>query len=89
MSDNSGTHKKDHGRYTGGFILIGLGLIFLLSNLNLIPGLHRTWPLFLIVIGAALVFGALRKRNEDASMPPPPPPYNPPPTYTPPPPPTS
>jgi len=85
MSENQEKRKKDHGRYTGGFILIGLGLVFLLSNLNLIPDLDRTWPLILIVIGAALVFGALRKRNQDSSVPPTPPPYNPPPTYTPPP----
>lgn len=46
--------------YIAPIILIGLGLLFLLSNLGLLPnlgGLFRTWwPLILILVGALLLF---------------------------------
>jgi hypothetical protein len=42
------------------FILIVLGVLFLLSNLGLIPRLgpllHQWWPLILIVVGVSLLF---------------------------------
>ena len=41
-------------------ILILLGVLFLLSNLGLIPRLgpllHQWWPLILIVVGVAMLF---------------------------------
>jgi hypothetical protein len=43
----------------GPLILIGLGIIFLLSNLGLLPHLGpllaRWWPLILIAVGAVLL----------------------------------
>jgi hypothetical protein len=65
--------KKDKGKgsITAGFILVGIGLVFLLDNLDIIPSLGETWPLFLIIIGAALLIGALRdKKTTDSTMPP-------------------
>lgn len=56
--------KKSQGSITAGFIMVGVGFIFLLSNLNLIPDLDRMWPLFLIIVGGALLFGAFRERKE-------------------------
>jgi hypothetical protein len=45
------------------FILIGLGLLFLLGNLGILPHAGRLlatwWPLILIVVGASLL---LRRR---------------------------
>jgi hypothetical protein len=42
------------------FILIVLGVLFLLSNLGLVPRLgpllHQWWPLILIVVGVSLLF---------------------------------
>ena len=42
------------------FILIVLGVLFLLSNLGVIPRLgpllHEWWPLILIVVGVSLLF---------------------------------
>ena len=41
-------------------ILIVLGILFLLSNLGMVPRLgpilHQWWPLFLILGGVALLF---------------------------------
>ncbi len=43
----------------GAFILIGLGVLFLLSNFGLLPNLGslfaRWWPLILIAVGAGLL----------------------------------
>ncbi len=43
----------------GGYILIALGLIFLLSNLGWLPGLRllmrQWWPLILIIVGVLAV----------------------------------
>lgn len=43
----------------GGFILIGLGVLFLLANLGWLPNLGtlfaRWWPLILIAVGASML----------------------------------
>lgn len=40
-------------------ILIGLGVLFLLSNFGMLPNIgalfHRWWPLILIVVGAGML----------------------------------
>jgi hypothetical protein len=68
MSDqDSGNHKDDRGKLVGGIIVAGIGLIFLLSNLDVIPHMGKTWPLILIVVGFALLVGALRGRDQSDS----------------------
>jgi hypothetical protein len=48
----------------GAYILIGLGIIFLLSNLGWLPGLRslmaQWWPLILIIAGILLL---LRRKS--------------------------
>jgi len=43
----------------GAYILIGLGIIFLLSNLGWLPPLHSLmalwWPIILIIVGLWLL----------------------------------
>jgi len=43
----------------GAFVLIGLGVLFLLSNFGLLPNLGamfaRWWPLILIAVGAGML----------------------------------
>ncbi len=58
-------YEKDdrHGMVIGGLIVLGIGLIFLLSNLEIIPDLGRMWPLILVVIGFALLIGAIFKKG--------------------------
>jgi hypothetical protein len=64
MSETSNMKKKDErGRLVGGIIVTGIGLVFLLSNLDVIPGIGRTWPLFLVVVGFALLVGAMGRRD--------------------------
>ena len=45
--------------FFGGIVLLSLGVIFLLTNLGIVQAnLFRTWwPLLLIFIGAARLFG--------------------------------
>ncbi len=58
-------HEKDdrHGMVIGGLIVLGLGVIFLLSNLGIIPDFGMMWPLVLVVIGIALLVGAVMKKE--------------------------
>jgi hypothetical protein len=60
------SEEKDdrHGKLIGGIILIGIGLIFLLSNWGIIPDFSESWPIVLIVIGVALILVAGRKNEE-------------------------
>lgn len=57
-----------------GAILIVIGIVFLLSNLDLVDlgDLVRFWPLILIAVGARLVFGDRGSGSGSASGPPPP-----------------
>jgi uncharacterized membrane protein HdeD (DUF308 family) len=57
--------KKDKTKstITAGFIMVGIGVVFLLSNLNIIPDLDEMWPLILIIVGTALLIGALRDKK--------------------------
>ncbi len=65
--------NKKTGSLTAGIILAGLGLVFLLANFHIIPRISRSWPLILIVVGAALVVGAMRdgQRSRSSDTPPP------------------
>jgi hypothetical protein len=56
--------KEDrHGMVMGGIIVLGIGVLFLLSNLDIIPDIGKMWPLILVVVGIALLIGAVIKRE--------------------------
>lgn len=62
MSKTSDTSQSGYRSLFWPFILIGVGVIWLLGNLNIISGanlavLFRMWPLILIIIGLDLLFG--------------------------------
>jgi hypothetical protein len=60
-------HKeKDdrHGMAIGGIIVLGMGVVFLLSNLRIIPDFGTMWPLTLVVVGIALLVGAVMKKEK-------------------------
>ena len=62
---NHQDEKDDrHGMVIGGLIVLGLGVIFLLSNLEIIPDFGTMWPLVLVVIGIALLVGAVVKKEK-------------------------
>ncbi|MHB1132327.1 MAG: PspC domain-containing protein [Chloroflexota bacterium] len=54
--------RRQRNRQMGGLVLIGLGVLFLLSNLNVFWWLDwgRLWPAVLIVIGLALLLNQRR-----------------------------
>lgn len=65
--------KKDdgHGSMVGGIIVLGIGLYFLAWNMDMIPHPGESWPVFLIIVGIALVIGNLFKKRSDSDPNPP------------------
>jgi membrane protein DedA with SNARE-associated domain len=53
-----------YGTMIWGIIVMGIGVVLLLSNLRIIPDFEDTWPLILVIIGIALIIGAVFKRNK-------------------------
>jgi hypothetical protein len=51
----------------GGMIVTGVGVIFLLDELDIIPSIGKMWPIFPIIVGVALIVGSFRKpgRSQD------------------------
>ncbi|UCD93811.1 MAG: hypothetical protein JSU69_08555 [Candidatus Zixiibacteriota bacterium] len=56
------------GHLVGGTILIGVGLLFLLINLDVFPGLEDLWPVFIIIVGVALIIGSLAKGKKSQDV---------------------
>ncbi len=54
------THRKENGHGVAGFLLIILGILFLVNNIFPRYSFHKFWPLILIFIGAAII---ARRRN--------------------------
>ena len=58
------------GMLIGGLIVLGVGVLFLLHNLGIIPDMDVVWPVFPIIVGIALIVGALlRMRGTGATGP--------------------
>ncbi len=66
--------NASHGQVQGGLIVLGVGVIFLLSNLGYIPDMGDMWPLFPIVVGIALIVGGLMRKGKRPGSPSTPPP---------------
>ena len=49
----------------GGMIVTGVGVLFLLDELDIIPSVGRMWPIFPIIVGVALIVGSFRKSRVD------------------------
>jgi hypothetical protein len=61
------TKKKHHdrsGQAEGGAILLGFGVLFLLINLDILPGLGDSWPVILIIVGLSLIIGGFIKKKQ-------------------------
>ena len=59
--------KKDsRSSLIGGIILIGMGFVFLLSNLGIVPHIGTMWPLFLIIVGIAIILGGSRRSKKNS-----------------------
>ena len=59
-AEHAGLRK---GEPVGAFILIGLGVLFLFSNLGLIPHARNLWPLVLIGMGVWIAYKRMEERR--------------------------
>ena len=62
MENKTREKQSQKGMVVSGLIVLGMGVLFLANEMGWIPGLHRTWPLILIVVGLALIIGAVFKK---------------------------
>jgi len=62
--------RGGHGMILSGSIVLGVGMIFLLRNLGIIPQIDVMWPLFPIIVGLALIVGGLRAGRATKQDPP-------------------
>jgi TM2 domain-containing membrane protein YozV len=53
-----------------GAALVGLGLVLLLNNLGWLrlAALERWWPLLMVIVGGAFLYGSLRRRQNAAAV---------------------
>ena len=72
MSDTKPKRRKSpHSKMVSGIILLGIGVLFLLNNFDILF-IDESWPLILIVVGIALLIGAwFRKHDEESTATPP------------------
>lgn len=57
---------EGRGMMIGGLITLGIGVLFLLSNFDLIPDIDKMWPVIPIVVGMALIVGSIRRPKRPA-----------------------
>ena len=69
---NANNKNGRRGKMAGGIIMLGLGVLFLLNNFDVFY-LEESWPFILIIVGFALLIGALFKKKgpEPSEIPPP------------------
>jgi len=65
MDEHEKKKEKDDvtGMLIGGIIVTGIGLLFLLSNMGILPRFGELWPVIMIIVGIALVIGAFTKKK--------------------------
>lgn len=63
-SESKGREEKC-GMMIGGLIVPGIGVLFLLINLGIIPGFKVIWPIIMIIVGLALIIGSFSNRKKD------------------------
>lgn len=56
------------GLLIGGTITLGVGTLFLLVNLDILPGFHDMWPIFIIIVGLALIVGGFSKKKKTQDL---------------------
>lgn len=62
MGERKGADDR-RGMLIGGVITLGIGVVFLLVNFDIIPNVGKMWPIFPIIVGIALIVGAFVKRR--------------------------
>lgn len=65
MNDqNMNCHSDRSGLLISGSILIGMGVLFLLITLDVIPGWRYIWPVVIIIVGLSLIIGSLAREKK-------------------------
>jgi hypothetical protein len=67
MEQETRNKQNQKGMIVSGLIVFGIGVLFLAAEMGWIPGLHRSWPFILIVVGLAMIVGALFKKPSAGS----------------------
>lgn len=67
MENEMREKQGQRGMIVSGLIVLGIGVLFLADEMGWIPGLHRSWPLILIVVGLALIAGAVFRKPSGTS----------------------
>lgn len=60
MTDNA---NCDRSSPVGGIIILGIGLYFLAVQMDYLPSVGDSWPVFLVIIGVAMVIGSFFKKS--------------------------
>ena len=58
------SHHRRSGNIIWGVILIGMGTLFLLMNLDILPDMSDMWPVVIIIVGLALTIGAFVRKDK-------------------------
>ena len=64
MTEHNKNDDERSGLLIGGSIVAGVGILFLLVNMDIIPSLHDSWPVFIIIVGIALIIGGFAKKKK-------------------------
>lgn len=64
--ENKECQQKDSGKLIGGLIVLGLGIIFLLSAYDVLNW-SKIWPWILIIVGVALIIAYFHERKQASS----------------------
>ena len=64
MSDSKQAVRKKKRPIISGIILLGIGLFLLTQTTSLLPPIEYSWPIFIIIVGLALILGSLFKSKD-------------------------
>jgi hypothetical protein len=66
MSDTKKKVRKEKRPIVSGIIFLGIGLFLLSQTTNLLPSIEHSWPIFIIIVGLALILGSLFRRKDSS-----------------------
>lgn len=61
--ENKECQKKDSGKLIGGLIVLGIGVVFLLSAYEVLNW-SKIWPWILIIVGVVLIIAYFHEKGQ-------------------------